>query len=283
MANVMCLVTMFALCERPFVMTETALDAAFCAMQSGDEVMARRFYRLLADTPLFLLLAEEATGEAITPQVFELTDGPVILAFDSEERLAGFQDGPVPFASLPGRVIASLMAADEGRALWLGLNLDTGAASETLLPPDAMGHLLALLDVSPDQAEAQARAFAAPLVPEALDEALRFALTGASGLAAGAVLVAVTYAGGARGHVLALVGTPEAAQAELARAMAEALSFAGLEAAALDVTFLAPEAPALAQMRKVGRIYEVPKPAPKDAAPIPAAPGSDPSKPPRLR
>ena len=246
-------------------MTETALDAAFCAMQSGDEVMARRFYRLLADTPLFLLLAEEATGEAITPQVFELTDGPV------------------PFASLPGRVIASLMAADEGRALWLGLNLDTGAASETLLPPDAMGHLLALLDVSPDQAEAQARAFAAPLVPEALDEALRFALTGASGLAAGAVLVAVTYAGGARGHVLALVGTPEAAQAELARAMAEALSFAGLEAAALDVTFLAPEAPALAQMRKVGRIYEVPKPAPKDAAPIPAAPGSDPSKPPRLR
>jgi len=268
------------MCPAPTV--DTALDAAFAAMTAGGEAEARRAYRLLADTALCLLLAEEAGDSAITPHLFETSDGPVILAFDSEERLAGFQAGPVPFASLPGRVVAQMMA-EAGQGLALGLNIGTGAASETLLPPEAMAHLLDLLDVSPDQAAAQVMAFGPPMVPAALDEALRFALNGASGLAAGAVLAAVRYTGGGHGHVLALIGTPPAAENDLARAMAEALSFAGLEAAALDVTFLDPGAPALAEMARVGRIYDVPPPSERPEPPMPAAPGSDPSRPPRLR
>lgn len=259
---------------------QTALDIAHAALLSGGETEARRFYRLLADAPLCLLLSEEAQGEAISPQVFELSDGPVIVAFDSEERLAGFQEAPVPYAVLPGRVIAQAMA---GQGLHLGLNLGTGAASETLLPPEAMTHLLGLLDVAPELTEGQARSFAAPKVPPALDEALGFALQGAAGLAGGAVLAGVVYETGARGHMLALIGATEAAQPALARAMAEALSFAGLEAAALDVVFLAPEDPAVRALARVGRVFDIPAPAAPEPAPTPAPPGSDPSRPPRLR
>ena len=256
------------------------LDQAYHAMQTGDEAAALRFYRLLADAPLFLLLQHEAEGDQIAPQVYELSDGPVLLAFDSEERLAGFAEGPAPYASLPGRVIAAQMA---GQGLWLGLNLGSGAASETLLPPDAMEHLLTLLDVTPQQTEARPQGFAAPDLPAALDEALQAVFARLSGLAVAAVLAGVTYEGRGRGHVLAIIGAQSSAEPALARAIAEALAFAGLEAATLDVTFMAPEDPGLAQMAQLGRVYEVPAPlAPPEAA-IPAAPGSDPSKPPKLR
>lgn len=263
----------------------TALDAAYAALQTGGEAEALRFYRLLADAPLCLLLAEEAEGEAIAPQVFEVSDGPMILAFDSEDRLASFQDGsepagPVPYASLPGRVIAQQMA---GQGLWLGLNLGTGAASETVLPPEAMAHLLELLDVSPQVTEGQARSFSAPAVPDVVDEALRFALQTASGLAGGAVLAGVSYEGGGRSHVLALVGAAEGAEPALARAVAEALSFAGLDAAALDVVFLAPDDPALRSLVRAGKAYDIPAPVAAETPAAPAPPGSDPSRPPRLR
>lgn len=258
----------------------TPLDQAHAAMLSGDEAEARQFYRVLADTALVLLLEGEAEGDAIRPLVFELTDGPVLLAFDSEDRLAGFQDGPAPYASLPGRVIAQQMV---GQGLSLGLNLGTGAASETLLPPEALAYLLELLDVTPVQAEAQAQVFSVPHVPDQLDEALRFAVTKASGLAVAAVLAGVTYANGGRSHMLAFVEAAESSRPDLARAIAEALSFAGIEAAALDVTFLDATSPALAAMVAVGRVYDVPQPEMPAAPAIPAAPGSDPSKPPKLR
>lgn len=258
----------------------TPLDQAHAAMLTGDEAAARRFYQLLADAPLLLLLEHEAEGEALSPQVFELSDGPVLLAFDSEDRLAGFQDRPLPYANLPGRVIAQQMA---GQGLWLGLNLGTGAASETLLPPEALDHLLTLLDVAQTKAQAHARSFAAPNPPPALDEALGLALTQASGLAIGAVLAQVTYDTGGQGHMLAVVDAAEAAQPMLARAMAEALSFAGIEAAALDVTFLEATSPILSKMVAVGRIYDVPQPAPDAPTQTRPAPGTDPSKPPKLR
>ena len=112
----------------------TPLDQAHAAMLSGDEAEARQFYRVLADTALVLLLEGEAEGDAIRPLVFELTDGPVLLAFDSEDRLAGFQDGPAPYASLPGRVIAGLL---KGQGIGLGVNLGVGA-SEMMLPAEAI-------------------------------------------------------------------------------------------------------------------------------------------------
>lgn len=264
---------------------QTALDAAYGALQAGGEAEARAFYRLLADAPLCLLLAAEAEGDTITPQVFDLADGPVVLAFDSEERLAGFQDSPLPYAILPGRVIAQgIVGQGEGAgAISLGLNLGTGAVSETLLPPEALAHLLALLDVASDVIEGQPRSFHAPQVPPSLDLALAQAVQAAAGLIAGAVLAGVTYDNGAKGHMLALIGAAETAQPALAKAMAEALSFAGLEAAALDVVFLEVEATALTQMARVGRAYELTLPETPAERPTPSAPGMDPNQPPRLR
>lgn len=258
----------------------TPLDQAHAAVLTGGEPEARQFYRLLADAPLHLLLEREAEGERISPRVFDLADGPVLLAFDSEDRLASLGQGPVPYATLPGRLIAQHLV---GQGVSLGLNLGTGAASETLLPPEALRYLTEMLDVAPVTAEALVEGFMAPNVPDALDEALRFTLTGAAGLAVGALLAAVRYQGGGLGHVLVIVDAVEEAQAPLARAVAEALSFAGLEAAALDVTFLAADDPALVSIARVGRLYEVPMPEVPSEPVAPIAPGSDPAKPPRLR
>ena len=69
-----------------------------------------------------------------TCAVYDLSDGRFVLAFDREERMAAFLDAPAPFAALSGRRLAALL---DGRKLGLALNL--GAPSATLLPPDVGG------------------------------------------------------------------------------------------------------------------------------------------------
>ena len=87
----------------------TELDTAYDLMAGGDEAAGLRFYRALADATLFIVLEREAEGEVIAPRVFDLESGPVILAFDSEERLASLGPDPVPYAALPGRIVAQQM------------------------------------------------------------------------------------------------------------------------------------------------------------------------------
>ena len=60
----------------------TPLDHAHAAMAQGSEAEGLRFYQMLADATLFLLLEHEAEGERINPRVFDLPDGPVLLAYD---------------------------------------------------------------------------------------------------------------------------------------------------------------------------------------------------------
>lgn len=264
---------------------QTPLDAAHAAMVAGDEAAALAFYRLLADATLFLLLENEAEGERIQPRVFDLADGPVVLVFDAEERLAALGDAPLPYAALPGRIIAQHLA---GQGVSLGLNLGTDAASEVMLPPEALSFLTERLATAPQALEAQVEAFVPPQgLPPALDDALRFTLSGAAGLARAAVLAGVRYRGGRRGHVLAILDAIPEAEEPLARAMAEALAFSGVDAAELDVTFLASDAPAVPALLRAGLVFEVPAPvATPAAAPepmVPPPPGSDPAKPPRLR
>lgn len=260
---------------------QTPLDAAHAAMQTGGEAAALAFYRQLADATLFLLLEREAEGERIQPRVFDLEDGPVLLAFDAEERLAGMGDDPLPYAALPGRIIAQHLAR---QGVSLGLNLGTGAPSEVMLPPDAMSFIAERLGAGPEETEARVEAFVPPQgLPAALDDALRFTLAGAAGLAEAAILAGVRYEGGRRGHVLAVIGARPEAEEPLARAMAEAIAFSGVDAAELDVTFLAADAPALPALVRAGLVFEVPLPEAPPAPPAPMPPGSDPAKPPRLR
>ncbi|MFD1343918.1 SseB family protein, partial [Litorisediminicola beolgyonensis] len=148
---------------------ETALDRAFTEMEAGDDAARLRFYAALADSELFLLLAREAEGETLEPELFDLGDARFVLVFDREDRLSGFTGRPSPYAALPGRVVAQMLA---GQGIGLGLNLED-APSATLLPPEAMGWLVETLDHGPTEAALAAAELSAPgTLPETLLTAL---------------------------------------------------------------------------------------------------------------
>lgn len=249
----------------------TQLDDAQTLWDAG----GLAFYRALADAELYLVLEAEAQGEVMTPRVFDLSDGPLLLAFDSEERLAGFGSGPVAYAALPGRVIAAQIL---GQGLSLGLNLGTGAASEMILPPDAVDWLMQMLDqTQAQQVQAQVVRFEAPHVPEVVLRALAGAISGGAGCLAG-----VIYDDGRQGVMLAMTGVAAMDEARVARAVTEALAFSGLDASEMDVVFVALGDAVLARMAEVGLVFQAAVP----TAPVEAerkAPGRDPARPPILR
>jgi hypothetical protein len=257
----------------------TLLDAAHAAVSADpeNESLRLRFFERLADGELVILLEREAEGESLEPKVFDLEDGPVVLVFDREERLASFTGGIAPYAALPGRVIAGLL---KGQGIGMGVNLGV-APSSMLLPPEAMDWLAETLDEAPEEVEARPQEFIAPAVPEAVIAALDAKLARAGGLATAALLAGVVYEGGRRGHILALVDAADGAEGALARAMNEALVFSGIEAGELDVVFLRAADPATQALARVALRFNLPAPEVLDRTP--AAPGMDPSRPPKLR
>ncbi|MGL5008791.1 MAG: SseB family protein [Paracoccaceae bacterium] len=259
----------------------TELDRAYAAMAAageGDDGPRLRYYAALADGEMILVLSEEAGAGAVVPRVFELEDGPVVLIFDGEEKLAGFSPGPVPYAALPGRVIAQQLA---GQGIGLGVNM--GAASMMLFPPDAVDWLAEMLNKAPEAAAGRPVAFHAPEgLPEVLVTALQGKLARSGGVAAAALLAGVTYEGGRRGHMLAFLDADAAAHGMLARAVSEALIFSGIAAGEMDVAFLASGNAGAVAMAKVAMRLDM-SPADRKAPVMRAAPGSDPAKPPKLR
>ncbi len=252
------------------------LDDLYPGLVSGDDAAGLAFYRALADTELFLVLEAEAVGDVVTPRVFDLAEGPVVLAFDSEDRLAGFTGQVLPYAALPGRIVAEELA---GQGVSLGLNLGSGAASEVILPPEALVWLTTMMDQAPPEAfEAGVEVFEPPAVPPSVLAALADSL----GFVGRAFLAGARYRDGRRGQVLVLTGVDTGAEAKVARSVTEALAFSGLEAAALDLMFLADSDPVLEAVARVAWAFEGrQEPTPEPAAP--AAPGMDPARPPILR
>ena len=260
----------------------SALDAAHAAMEAAPENDTARmtFHARIADSELFLMLESEAEAETLEPRVFPLDSGPVVLAFDSEERLAEFASAPVPYAALPGRVLVRMMA---GQGLGLGLNLDV-APSSTLLPPAALDWLAATLAPDAEEIRARPEELLPPHdVPEPLLAALDTALARGAGLADSAWLARARYADGAEALLLALIGTAEGAERALTRALDEALRFSAAEEAhMLDIVHLAPGDALLARLQRIGLRFDLPA----AAQPEPGerqAPGADPTRPPRLR
>ena len=256
----------------------TLLDAAHVALTADpeNEALRLRFFERLSDGEMFLLLDREAEGETLEPKVFDLEDGPVVLVFDREERLAEFSGGIAPYAALPGRVIAGLL---RGQGIGLGVNLG-GAPSEMLLPPEALDWLADTLDEGPVEDEGLPEQFHTPTgLPDALLSGLDAKLARAGGLARAALLAAVTWRGGRRGHLLAFIDAAPGAEAALARAASEALVFSGIEAGEMDVAFLRTADPAAVAMARVALRFDLPEPARPDG---PSAPGMDPNRPPRL-
>jgi SseB protein N-terminal domain len=257
----------------------TLLDAAHAAVSADpqNDALRLRFYERLADGEMILLLEREVEGDQVTPRVFPLEGGPVVLIFDREERLSAFSGGIAPYAALPGRVIAGML---KGQGIGLGVNLGV-APSSMLLPPEALDWLAMALETGPQVAEGKPEAFHAPKgLPEALLTGLDAKLARAAGLASGALLAGVTYAGGRRGHMLAFLDAAHGAEDALARAVSEALVFSGVEAGELDVAFLVAGGPVAQAMARAALRFDLPEPEVPEG---PAAPGMQPDKPPRLR
>lgn len=260
-------------------MTDTPLDLAHAATEAApDDVATRlRYYGRLTEGELFLLLTQEAKGDNLDPRVFDLEDGPIVLAFDREDRLTEFTGLAAPYAALPGRVVVEMLA---GRNIGLGINLGV-APSARVFPPEILDWLAETLSERPEELENRVTAFRAPRgLPEALLTALDGRLARMEGLASLAYLVGTEYEGGQKGHLLAFVDAADGAEGALARAVQGALGFSGLEAGQLDVTFLSADDPRAADLARVGLRFDLPQP----AQPVEVkAPGLDPDKPPRLK
>ena len=261
-------------------MTETLLDQAWeaCEAAPEDSTVRLHYYGRLVDSELVLLLDHEAEGEKISPKVFDLEEGPIVLAFDSEARLTEFTGLPAPYAAMPGRALVEMLA---GQGLGLGLNLGV-APSSRLLPPEILIWLAQMIAERPEELTSRVVGLQAPKgLPEALLIALDQRLARMEGLAQMAYLVGVEYETGTRGHMLAFIDPAPGAEAALARAVQSALSFSGVEAGLLDVTFLAANEPRAADCARVGLRFDLPQPTTRSS--LPKAPGSDPARPPRLR
>lgn len=259
----------------------TAIDAAHAIMQAmpDDDVARLRFFERVADSELFVLLEGEPHGEQVTPRLFPVENDNYVLIFDREERLADFVGDAAPYAALSGRMLIAMLA---GQGIGLGLNLDV-APSAMLIPAAAIDWLAATLANAPQEHRARLAEVAPPgALPDALIAGLDRKLATAAGLAEAALLCAVTYEGGAKGHLLAFVDAVAEAQAALAGAVGEALTFSGLEAGELDILFIGADDPLAERIGRVALRFELP-PAPAPAATGPAAPGMDPENPPRLR
>lgn len=238
-------------------MTATPLDRAHAAMQADpDNATARMgFYNRLAEAELFLLLKTEPEADRIDPDIFEVEDGRFALVFDTDERLTEFAQGVVPYAALSGRALAAMLS---GQGIGLGLNLGV-AASEFLIPTDAVDWLAETLSAAPQETDARPTDIAAPRdIPQALLINIDGKLAAAQGLARFAYLVAVTYEPARPGHLLAFIDATKGAETALSRAVSEALIFSGLEAGEIDVGFFDATDPIAARLAKVGLRFDIP-------------------------
>lgn len=259
----------------------TPLDDAYGAMEAHpeDDRMRLGFYERLADSELMLLLDRAPDGDEIAPKVFSVKEGDVVLVFDREERLAEFVGHEAHYAVLSGRGIVAMLA---GNGLGLGVNLGV-APSSTLLPADGVTWLAETLASHPELHEGMPQEVHAPGdLPESFVTALDTKLATAAGLARCAYLARVVYAGGRDSHLLAYIDPVSDAERALAQAVHEALTFSGIEAGMIDVTFLSAGDPMAASLERHGLRFDLP--APKQVTTqMPDAPGSDPDTPPKLR
>ncbi|MEM9318777.1 MAG: SseB family protein [Pseudomonadota bacterium] len=253
----------------------TPLDRAIRAHLTApeDDARNRAIYATFAAAELFLLLDAEPAGDAVKPQLFPLEQGQFAVAFDTEERLAAFA-GQAAYVGLSGRAMAQML---KGQGISLALNLGTEA--EHILPPDAFDWLVARA-VAPSETPIQPTAFQAPEPDDAdLIRILETSLAAAASLAERLVLLRATFADAPPRPALAVGNAAPGAEPALARLITEALAIAGRDPAEIDLAFLT-DGPHLDRAIAVGLTVDLPE---LPAARPPSPPGSDPTRPPKLR
>ena len=247
----------------------TLLDDAHARMEADpeDETARLSFYSTLAASELFLML------DGDNPAQFQTSEGRFVLAFDTEDRLAAFTGGPAPYAALSGRSLAAMLAGSD-----TGLGLNFGAPSEMLLSAGSVDWLNDTLAGNPDETSDRPERIGPPKgLPEMVITALDQRLASATDLARMAYLVSVTWPGGRKGYLLAVIDAAPGAETALAKTVREALVFSGIEAGVLDVAFFAASDPIAAPLAKHGLRFDLPE------TPVTKPPSGDPGKPPRLR
>ena len=257
----------------------TPLDIAFAGMEAAPDDDAARlaFYARLAEAELILLLEEDAGDDDIAPRLMETSEGRYLLAFDTAQRLSEFAGEAAPYAALPGRALAEMLA---GQGIGLALNPEV-ATSATLLRPDAIAWLAETLAGGPEDMSAEVAEIGPPGdLPQTVLAALDGALARAGGLAETAWLVTAVETNGRRGPLLALVEPAPGAEAALAKAVRDAVALSGAEAGFLDVAFFGRDHPVVPVLKRQGLRFELPEP---PATPVPRPPGMDPDMPPDLR
>ncbi len=263
---------------------ETQLDRAHADMAADidDDTARLRFYSQLADAELFVYLERDAAEDSISPEILDLEGDKFALVFDREDRLADFAKKPVPYAALPGRVIAGMLA---GKNIGLAVNLAV-APSSILIPPGAMDWLKQALSAQPGgDSGSITRVSPADQMALALVPALTQKLANTGGLVGKVFLANAAFSDGRTSALLAFVDAAEHSHDALAGTAQEALVFSGVDQGSLDVVFLKEGSVLASDISKAGVEIVLPDPEPADPADTinRAAPGSDPDKPPNLR
>ena len=204
---------------------------------AGPTLRARILSRL-ADTELTVALAAEPLGEVIELRRFAIEGGTVALAFDGDDRLAGFFGAACPYAAMPGRMLAGLLRADG-----IGLLVNPGLPSQMMLDAAALDWLSQALATAPQQDDAGQLPLVSPTAEAiaALAEPLGERLADLRGLIGSAALV-----GTGPGHLLMIGGADPARQPAIAKALAEALAFLPPMDGGVDIAFTDRPAPGFA-------------------------------------
>ncbi|MBU3030358.1 SseB family protein [Paracoccus marinaquae] len=209
----------------------------------------------LADTELSVALTAEPVGDQVELRIFPLETGPVALACDSEDRLAGFFGAPVAYAAMPGRVLAEMLRGAE-----TGLLVNPGHPSEMLLDAAMLDWLSGALAVAPETGEARLHLTGpAPETVAALAGPLAARLGDMRGLISGAALAGVRGEAGIAGHLLLISGAGAGHQPAIAKALAEALAFLPPQSGGVDISF-SEAAPPPTALRFDLTLPEVPAP-----------------------
>lgn len=260
-------------------MEETRLDQAFyqMAMAPHDDAARLAWYETFADTELFLMLEQEPEAANITPALFDLTDGRFALVFDLEDRLAAFAGEVVPYAALPGRVIVAALA---GQGVGICVNLEA-APSAFVMPAEAVDWLHGALNQSPEEATGQLAPWVEPQ-DLALGVAFFRKFDGKPLPAASVWFAGLRRDKDTAVHAFVFVDVVAGFEEALAKATSETVMFAGHDPAGVEILFLT--ADQAKGIEGPGKCLWVPPATPGPIpAPEPAAPGTDPSRPPRLR
>ena len=255
-------------------MTKTQLDAAYQAMSaSEDEAHLAAYYGVLAASEVFVLLEDEA-GETFKPQMLEMEGVRYVLAFDTDARMAEFCETPQPYIAMSGRGLVETL---EGARL--GVAVNPGFPTAMFVPPEATDWMRERTSEDISTGDAKIKEVLSPdLTDVELLKTIDARLAVFAGFSRSAYLVKAQYAEDTA-LLMIFVGIPDAARASVAGGLAEALRFVAPDLA-FDTIFVEQDAPIVASAARVGLRFDM---TPQEVETTePAAPGSNPDKPPIL-